>query len=61
MASSEKWASEGIIKAIRTSEDNTMRSYIVKSDSGNDLLRKKRFLKLKPQLKERRNTFSTGS
>ena len=39
VASSKKWNSEGIIKDIRTSEDNTTHSYIVKSDNGNDILR----------------------
>ena len=61
VASSKKWDSEGIIKAVRTAEDNTTQSYIVKSDSGNALLRNKRWLKLKPQLEERRGTFSVDS
>ena len=33
VASYKMWYSEGIIKAIRTSEDNTTKSYIVKSNS----------------------------
>ena len=61
VAPSKKWNSEGIIKDIRTSEDKTTHSYIVKSDNGNDILRSKRFLKLKPDVKERSVRFTSGS
>ena len=61
LASTKKWNSEGIIKDIRTSEDKTTHSYIVKADNGNDLLRNKRFPKLKPHVEERSVSFAPGS
>ena len=61
IASTKKWDSEGTIIDVRESEDKTTNSYVVKKDNGNDVLRNKRFLKIKYDTERKSVTFSDDS
>ena len=58
VASTKKWDQEGTIIDVRVSEDKSTNSYVVKKDNGNDVLRNKRFLKIKHSTEKRSVTFS---
>ena len=61
IASTKKWDSEGTIIDVRESEDKTTNSYVVKIENGNEVLRNKRFLKMKYNSTKKAVTFSDNS